>query len=183
MPTFSIIHMTNKLMITSIKQWKNAILSCSQKTWTAKSHTTLHHISNRIFFSLFMVILTKFSLFHYKMIKHDNKNDAIHNWQLPPFFTSPSQSRACWSKNGERRNSEGLGSNESDSKKTRNHHSSSYQGSLLSSVSCNFKIHFFLYLLPWKRWRLTFWNLHFWDCTWQAGQVFANSNLFILFFW
>ena len=37
---------------------------------------------------------------------------------MQPFFTSPSQSRACWSKNGECRNSEGLGSSESDSKKT-----------------------------------------------------------------
>ena len=47
------------------------------------------------------------------------KNDAVYNWQLPPLFTSPSQSRACWSKNVEHGNSEGLGSSESDLKKTR----------------------------------------------------------------
>ena len=46
------------------------------------------------------------------------KNDAVYNWQLSPFFTSLSQSRACWSKNGEHGNSEGLDSSESNSEKT-----------------------------------------------------------------
>ena len=37
---------------------------------------------------------------------------------MPPFFTSLSQSRACWSKSGEHGNFEGLGLSESDSEKT-----------------------------------------------------------------
>ena len=97
---------------------------------------------------------------------------------MQQFFTSPSQSRACWSKNGECRNSKGLGSSESDSKKTGTITAPHLKG-LFSPVCGNFKIPFFLlYLLPWKRRRLTFWNLHFCDCTWQAGQVFANRFFF-----
>ena len=68
MSTFPIIHTTNKLEITTAKQWNNAILSCSLKSRTSKSHTTLHTISNRIFFSLFKASLTKFSLLRHKMI-------------------------------------------------------------------------------------------------------------------
>ena len=79
----------------------------------------------------------------------------------------------------------------------------SSQGSLFSSVSGNFKIPFFFFYIFCPEngviWRflikvgIFFWvaykrsgsldfgtsTFEFWDCTWQAGQVFANSFFFV----
>ena len=66
---------------------------------------------------------------------------------MQPFFTSPSQSRACWSKNGECRNSKGLGSSESDSKKTGTITAPHLKGlfSLLSLAISKFLFFFYIF--------------------------------------